>query len=82
SDNPRTEDPYEIIEEIKSGIKKNNFELCVNREEAIKRAIENSPQGAIILIAGKGHETYNEVNGIRTHFSDKEKAEEYLKGLK
>jgi len=78
SDNPRTEDPNKIIDEIKTGIKKNNFELCVNREEAIKRAIENSPQGSIILIAGKGHETYNEVNGVRTHFSDKEKAEEYL----
>ncbi|KUO60792.1 UDP-N-acetylmuramyl peptide synthase [bacterium BRH_c32] len=82
SDNPRTEDPNKIIEEIKIGIKKNNFELCVNREKAIKRAIENSPQGAIILIAGKGHETYNEVNGVRTHFSDKEKAEEYLMRLK
>ncbi|MFA7288029.1 MAG: UDP-N-acetylmuramoyl-L-alanyl-D-glutamate--2,6-diaminopimelate ligase [Melioribacteraceae bacterium] len=82
SDNPRTEDPNKIIEEIKTGIKKDNFELCVNREEAIKRAIENSPEGSIILIAGKGHESYNEVNGVRTHFSDKEKAEEFLMELK
>ncbi|MCK9280263.1 MAG: UDP-N-acetylmuramoyl-L-alanyl-D-glutamate--2,6-diaminopimelate ligase [Melioribacteraceae bacterium] len=82
SDNPRTEDPNKIIEEITNGITKDNYELCVNREEAIKRAIVNSPEGSIILIAGKGHECYSEVNGVRTHFSDKEKAEEYLARLK
>jgi len=49
-----------------------------NREEAIRRAIEDAEDNAVILIAGKGHESYQEINGIRNHFSDKEIAEKYL----
>ncbi len=78
SDNPRYEEPLAIIEDIKQGIKKNNFEVIENREEAIKTAINNSEEDAVILIAGKGHETYQEIKGIRNHFSDKETAEKYL----
>jgi len=78
SDNPRFEEPLSIIEDIKKGIKKNNFEVIENREEAIKTAIKNSEDDAVILIAGKGHETYQEIKGIRNHFSDKEIAEKYL----
>lgn len=78
SDNPRYEEPMAIIEEIKSGISKKNFTLIENREEAIRKTIKNSEDDAVILIAGKGHETYQEIKGVRTHFSDRETAEKYL----
>ncbi len=78
SDNPRFEDPFEIIEDIKKGIVKNNFEVIENREEAIREAIKNAENHSVILIAGKGHETYQEIKGVRNHFSDKEIAEKYL----
>lgn len=78
SDNPRFEDPMDIINEIKAGIIKNNFMVCENRAEAIKTALQGAEDNAVILIAGKGHENYQEINGVRTHFSDKEIAEEYL----
>jgi UDP-N-acetylmuramoyl-L-alanyl-D-glutamate--2,6-diaminopimelate ligase len=78
SDNPRTENPFEIIEEIKKGISKNNYEVEENREEAIKKAIQSSDDNAVILVAGKGHENYQEINGIRNHFSDREIAIKYL----
>ena len=78
SDNPRNEDPFEIIKEIKAGISKDNYEVIENRKEAIKKAIEETEDNAVILIAGKGHESYQEINGIRNHFSDKEIAEKYL----
>ncbi len=70
SDNPRTENPFEIIEDIKKGISRNNFAVIENREEAIKKAIKSSNNDAVILIAGKGHENYQEINGVRNHFSD------------
>ena len=78
SDNPRTENPFEIIEDIKKGISKNNFAVEENREEAIKKAIQSSTDNAVILIAGKGHENYQEINGLRNHFSDREVALKYL----
>ncbi|MEO8233170.1 MAG: UDP-N-acetylmuramoyl-L-alanyl-D-glutamate--2,6-diaminopimelate ligase, partial [Ignavibacteriota bacterium] len=78
SDNPRTENPFEIIEDIKFSIDKNNYEVEENREEAIVKAIRTSNDDAVILIAGKGHENYQEINGIRNHFSDKEIALKYL----
>jgi len=80
SDNPRFEDPLLIIEDIKKGIPKSrdNFEVIENREMAIQKAIEESEDDAVILIAGKGHENYQEIKGVRNHFSDKEIAEKYL----
>lgn len=78
SDNPRTEDPYQIIDQIVAGFEHNNYKIIEDREEAIKSAIENSEDNAVILIAGKGHENYQEINGIRNYFSDKETAEKYL----
>jgi len=78
SDNPRFEDPMEIINEILTGVKtKNNFEVIGNREEAIRRGIEISRFGDIVLICGKGHETYQEINGIKNHFDDKEMVNKY-----
>jgi UDP-N-acetylmuramoyl-L-alanyl-D-glutamate--2,6-diaminopimelate ligase len=78
SDNPRDEDPYNIIGDIKSGIMKNNFIVIENRQEAIKHAIFNNDDSSIILIAGKGHEDYQEIKGVRTHFSDREFVENCL----
>jgi len=78
SDNPRTEDPFIIINEILKGIKSNNYRVIENREETIRSAILESEDNAVILIAGKGHESYQEINGVRKHFSDKELAQKYL----
>jgi UDP-N-acetylmuramoyl-L-alanyl-D-glutamate--2,6-diaminopimelate ligase len=79
SDNPRFEDPMDIIKEILEGVKtKDNYEVNANREEAIKRGIEISKKGDIILICGKGHETYQEVMGVKSHFDDKEMVKKYF----
>jgi UDP-N-acetylmuramoyl-L-alanyl-D-glutamate--2,6-diaminopimelate ligase len=78
SDNPRTEDPSLIIDEILKGIKTNNYRIIENREDAIRSSILESEDDAVILIAGKGHENYQEINGVRKHFSDKELSQKYL----
>lgn len=78
SDNPRTENPLLIIEDILKGVNGNKHIVQADREAAIKTAIQNSEDNAVILIAGKGHEDYQEINGVRSHFSDKEVAEKYL----
>ncbi len=82
SDNPRTEDPQTILNEIEAGVSPNNFKKTVtvlDREQAIKTAVKFSKKGDIILIAGKGHETYQEINGVRNHFDDLEKVTQILK---
>ena len=80
SDNPRTESPEAIIDDMIEGLdNKDNLKkvlIIVDRREAIKTACMLAKRGDIILIAGKGHETYQEINGVRTHFSDKEIVEE------
>jgi UDP-N-acetylmuramoyl-L-alanyl-D-glutamate--2,6-diaminopimelate ligase len=77
SDNPRDEEPMDIIEEIKAGIKTDNYSVVEDRELAIKKAIEMSKKSDVILIAGKGHETYQEIKGIKYHLSDKEIVEKF-----
>ncbi len=73
SDNPRTENPLSIIDDILKGIEgRNNFKIEADREKAIKMGLNESSNGDIILICGKGHETYQEVNGIKSHFDDQE----------
>ena len=75
SDNPRTEDPAQIIKEIEAGVESQNFSKYItipDRKEAIKMAIKFAESKDIILVAGKGHETYQEINGVRHHFDDKE----------
>ena len=64
SDNPRTEDPAKIVEQIEEGIKKTNgkYECIVDRTEAIKKAIQMASKTDIVVLAGKGHETYQEIN--------------------
>ncbi|MFZ1289643.1 MAG: UDP-N-acetylmuramoyl-L-alanyl-D-glutamate--2,6-diaminopimelate ligase [Melioribacteraceae bacterium] len=78
SDNPRSEDPYDIIKDITSNLNSKNFKVIEDRESAIKSAISESEEDAVILIAGKGHENYQEIKGERNYFSDKEIAEKYL----
>lgn len=77
-DNSRFEDPEIIIKDITKGITKNNFKVIPNREEAIKSAIEYYDSDSVILIAGKGHEEYQLIKGVKHHFSDKETAMRYL----
>jgi len=75
SDNPRTEDPAQIIRDMETGIgvaDKNKVISIENRREAIKTATLIAQPGDIILVAGKGHESYQEVNGVRHHFDDVE----------
>ncbi|MDP3359238.1 MAG: UDP-N-acetylmuramoyl-L-alanyl-D-glutamate--2,6-diaminopimelate ligase [Lutibacter sp.] len=75
SDNPRNENPQTIIEEIEAGIEPQNLRKSLSildREQAIKAASKLAKKGDIILIAGKGHETYQEINGKRSHFDDYE----------
>ncbi|WP_368654730.1 UDP-N-acetylmuramoyl-L-alanyl-D-glutamate--2,6-diaminopimelate ligase [Ornithinibacillus sp. 4-3] len=79
SDNPRTEDPESILEDMVAGIKKDNYEVIVQRKEAIARAVEIASEGDIILIAGKGHETYQEINNVRYDFDDRIVAHEAIR---
>lgn len=81
SDNPRDENPEAILTEIESGISDDNKNKCISlidRDKAIKTACMISRSGDIILIAGKGHETYQEIKGVKTHFNDKEILKTYL----
>jgi len=78
SDNPRNENPAAIIDEIKGGITKDNFTVIEERAAAIEQAIKKSGKNSVILIAGKGHEDYQEINGVRHHFSDREIAKKIL----
>jgi UDP-N-acetylmuramoyl-L-alanyl-D-glutamate--2,6-diaminopimelate ligase len=82
SDNPRDEDPIEIIKDIQTGIGPSDARKTVvipDREEAIKMACMMAKEKDIILIAGKGHETYQEIKGVKHPFDDREVAERMLK---
>lgn len=81
SDNPRTEDPQQILEDMKEGIpksKERNVMIITDRKEAIRTACNLVSDQDIILVAGKGHETYQEINGVRNHFDDREVLKEIL----
>jgi UDP-N-acetylmuramoyl-L-alanyl-D-glutamate--2,6-diaminopimelate ligase len=81
ADNPRTEDPLEILKEMEAGVSPTNRRKTLtiaDRREAIKTACHLARPGDIILIAGKGHEKYQEINGVRHHFDDKEVLTEQL----
>ena len=73
SDNPRTEKPEEIIKQIESGIKKTNgkYECIVDRREAIKKAISMATKRDIVVLAGKGHEPYQEINHKKYPFDER-----------
>ena len=84
SDNPRTENPLQIISEIEVGLQKTNGQYLVvsDRREAIHQAIAKAKSNDVVLIAGKGHETYQIVGNDKFHFDDREIAREALENLK
>ena len=85
SDNPRNEEPEAIIEDILSGLKEISFvyyRVVVDRRHAITEALNLAVKGDIVIIAGKGHETYQEIKGKKYPFDDKQVAEEILSSLR
>jgi UDP-N-acetylmuramoyl-L-alanyl-D-glutamate--2,6-diaminopimelate ligase len=85
SDNPRTENPSEIIQDIvpgliEAGFPENRYELIVDRREAIQKAIDRAGPGDVILIAGKGHETYQDIMGVKHDFDDRLVAKAAIRG--
>lgn len=84
SDNPRDEEPESIISEMKEGLTAEELKrtLCItDRREAIRTALRMAEPGSVVLIAGKGHEPYQEVKGVRHHFDDREEVENAFKEL-
>lgn len=82
SDNPRSEDPNDILNDMEQGLTsaaKRKYIKIADRKEAIKAAISVAKAGDIILVAGKGHEKYQEVRGVKTHFDDKEQLQNLFK---
>ncbi|MBR5778676.1 MAG: UDP-N-acetylmuramoyl-L-alanyl-D-glutamate--2,6-diaminopimelate ligase [Bacteroidales bacterium] len=82
SDNPRTEDPEKILDDMEGGLNASQSERTIritNRQQAIKTACKLAQKGDIILVAGKGHEKYQDINGVKHHFDDKEELIKVLK---
>ena len=80
SDNPRTEVPMDIIRDIVAGIpeENNNYTVIENRIDAIHHAMDIAEKNDIIVLAGKGHETYQEINGVKHHLDEREVVAAYL----
>lgn len=83
SDNPRTEEPEKIISDIEEGIKKTkgNYECLTNRREAIKQALRRANTKDIVILAGKGHETYQEINKEKNPFDERKIVREVLEEI-
>ncbi|OBZ16677.1 UDP-N-acetylmuramoyl-L-alanyl-D-glutamate--2,6-diaminopimelate ligase [Bacillus sp. FJAT-26390] len=86
SDNPRTEPPELILKDIEDGLIKgkidpSTYELLADRKAAIQKAVEMASQGDVVLIAGKGHETYQDINGVKYPFDDRKVAKEAIRGI-
>ena len=84
SDNPRSEDPSQIIKDMEAGVgaaARRKYISIVDRREAIKTAISLASKEDIILVAGKGHEKYQEIKGVKNHFDDKEVVNEMFETL-
>jgi UDP-N-acetylmuramoyl-L-alanyl-D-glutamate--2,6-diaminopimelate ligase len=82
SDNPRTEDPQAIVDEVLTGLSKGiekSVFVDVDRRHAIEKIIQDAEDGDIVLIAGKGHENYQIIGANKTHFDDREEAQRVLK---
>lgn len=81
SDNPRTEDPFGIIDDIVEGINKDNYTIVENRREAIKKAMTMAKKHDVIVIAGKGHEDYQILKDKTIHFDEREVIKEIIEEL-
>ena len=84
SDNPRTEDPVQIVKDVEVGVREGlhddvTYEVIVDRREAIHKAIAEATTGDVVIIAGKGHEDYQILKDETIHFDDREVAREALK---
>ncbi len=85
SDNPRSENPQTILDEMEVGVAPENYRktlTVLDRRQAIKTACKLAETGDIILIAGKGHENYQEVNGVHSHFDDLEEVKNLFNQFK
>lgn len=83
SDNPRTEDPDEILRQMETGLPDESRPTTLtitDRRQAIRTACQLAQSGDVVLIAGKGHEDYQEIQGVKHHFDDKEQVEEVFAG--
>ncbi|MDF2541780.1 MAG: hypothetical protein K0S47_1498 [Herbinix sp.] len=82
SDNPRNEQPQDIINDIIVGVKKGPGEYVeiIDRKEAIKYCMDNAKDGDVVVLAGKGHEDYQEINGVKHHMDERELIREILAG--
>ena len=78
SDNPRTEDPDAILNEVVAGLEEDSYQLIPDRREAIQSAIQQAAPNDIVLIAGKGHENYQIIGTEKIHFDDVEEAEKAI----
>ena len=80
SDNPRTEDPEAILADIQAGMEGSDTPCLVvpHRREAIRRALDEARSGDTVVLAGKGHETYQEIMGKKNHFDEREVVAAYL----
>ncbi len=78
NDNPRTEDPEKIMNDILNGVKKDNYEVCFDRREAIKKALDMIEKDDIVLLLGKGHEDYQILGHTKVHLDDSEEIRKYV----
>ena len=78
SDNPRTEDPMVIIRNIVAGVEEGSYEVIEDRRKAIRYAMDIAKKDDIIVLAGKGHETYQEINGVKHHLDEREEVAAHL----
>ena len=78
SDNPRTEDPKAIMEDILAGVTTSNYEVELDRREAIKKALDMIKENDVVLILGKGHEDYQIIGHEKTHLDDAEEVRKYI----
>ncbi len=79
NDNPRTEDPEKIMQDIIKGVEQTNYEVILDRHEAIKKALDKINKDDIVLILGKGHEDYQILGHEKVHFGDSEEIKNYIK---
>ncbi len=81
NDNPRTEEPENIMKDVLTGVKKDNYEVCLDRREAIKKALDMIRTNDIVLLLGKGHENYQILGHTKVHLDDSEEVKNYIEHI-